>query len=120
MVKVIRKGVVRFSDDLAIDITSPSPGTLLSTDTVIIQGVIKGAGTIEVSVNGETGIVNGSVFSSVPITLSEGVNSIEIEASDSVGNYGVKTITVEMDTIAPVISVFTPQTNELVASSENQ
>jgi YD repeat-containing protein len=118
VVKVIRKSVVRFSDDLAIDITSPSPGTLLSTDTVIIQGVIKGAGTIEVSVNGETAIVNGSVFSSVPITLAEGVNSIEIEASDSVGNHAVKSINVEMDTIAPVISVLTPKINELIASSE--
>jgi hypothetical protein len=101
-----------------LNIISPEDGDVTRESTLLIQGTyqddVSDIAEITVRINGvpldtSTGVIN------VYITLTEGVNSIVIDATDRAGNTVVETRIVTLDTTAPTLYVYSPL-DELVTS----
>lgn len=83
-----------------ITVTSPSSPLLTNQAQLIISGSLNEPATL--TIGGALVAVTGSTFSSPPITLREGLNSIELVATDAAGNAGTATVDVTLDTVPPV------------------
>lgn len=65
-----------------------------------------------------TASVNGLNFTLTDLQLSEGNNSITIEATDLAGNKGRATLSVTLDTVAPQLSVIGPADGALLNNGQ--
>ncbi len=83
-----------------IMITNPSDNALVNTPEVTLQGTIE-----------------GEPFSETRI-LTEGLNTLTKETTDAAGNTSTESITVTLDTHAPVIMITNPSDNALVNTPE--
>lgn len=100
-----------------IMITSPSDGAVLPTESLTVTGTVKDKSPIaSVSVNGQAAsLIPDSRFSQ-SITLTEGENSITINATDAANNVGTASIQVtvritpegEPDNDPPIITIISP------------
>ena len=70
--------------DLFLTISQPSDGAVVNGDTVMVEGRTTSVGIA--SVNGEVAEVDKEGNFRVIVSLDEGVNFVEIVASDSEGN----------------------------------
>ncbi|NOZ79671.1 MAG: hypothetical protein GXP48_10930, partial [Acidobacteria bacterium] len=107
------------SESFGVDLTppqitdvSPADGALVGNPSLTITGKVS-ADTQQVTVGGtpaSLGDPAGGVrsFTSSPVTLQEGANSIALEAVDRVGHTTDATEHVELDTTPPVISIASP------------
>jgi hypothetical protein len=84
-----------FQGPLSVVITKPDDNAVLSTSPVMIEGEAN-PGTV-ISLNDALVIVDASHKFNVPIPLQNGLNTIEIVASDEQGNqeYGFLTLSLE-------------------------
>jgi hypothetical protein len=89
-----------------IKISNPTPGFITNMYTVQIQAKIE-EGAVVVINEEEWGISPGDI--SVDFPLSEGVNTILIEATDEAGNVAFEMRTVFRDTIDPSLSLYAPR-----------
>ncbi len=94
-----------------LNIISPEDGEVTRESTMLIQGTyeddVSDISEITVRINGviqdtTTGVINEY------ISLTEGVNSIVIDATDKAGNTAVETRIVTLDTTAPILYVYSP------------
>ncbi|NIP34637.1 MAG: hypothetical protein GWN18_06810, partial [Thermoplasmata archaeon] len=96
---------------ITIDTTPPALSinalpTITNVPEVSITGTVEvGA---EVFLNGMTLGISVDPTLSIDHTLHEGVNVIVVEAMDMAGNMAMQTLTVELDTIEPVLVVTGP------------
>jgi len=89
-----------------ITIASPVDGSIVNTSQITVSGTASDdSGIASVTVNGET--ADGTESWSKLLTLSEGDNTITVVATDNDGNPTTRTITVKLDTTAPVIESVT-------------
>ena len=113
------------SDSIEVDTTGPtvtiSLGTLINSARPTIAGTTEPGATVDVSVDGTdlcVGLVaDGSGDFSCPYPgaesdLTEGGHSAEAMATDDLGNTGSDTQAFVVDTVAPSISLSTPDTND--------
>ena len=89
-------------------ITSHQDGQYLTTPQIAVSGSVNEP-VVAVTVNGSAAAVSGGGFSLAGVALSEGVNSLAIEATDLAGNVGTHSLVVNLDTAPPVIQVAAPQ-----------
>jgi RHS repeat-associated protein len=108
--------------DFSLDFTaptfgaiSPAAGTLVATATVSLQ--VEAAGATSVRVGSLVGSASGNVFTIGPISLSEGQNTLQIEAFDAAGNRAERAHTLIRDTTAPTLSVESPAHGSTVTAS---
>jgi hypothetical protein len=80
-------------------VTSHTDGAWLSTPIITLSGSLDDA-TANLRVNGVSAL-NG-------ISLSEGANSIEVVATDPAGNSSSQSVTLQLDTVAPVVTITAP------------
>lgn len=97
----------------AVDITSHQNDQYVNTPSISLSGLLDDASS-SVTVNGQTAEVSGNGFSLANLSLTEGANTIAVEARDRAGNLSAQTINITLDTIAPVIQVTTPLPNSFV------
>ena len=96
---------------LVLDTTAPvvtisqPPAGVTGTATTTVSGTAVDLHLTEVRVNGSVATFSGSGYQLDGVTLTEGVNTITVDAVDAVGNTGSAQRTVTLDTIAPVITV---------------
>lgn len=111
--------VIRYGSGFAIEVTSPVPGTLVASASVMVGGRLSGAiPPVTVDVNGVPADVAGDRFhTSVPLRLSEGENEIRITASDGADRTALTTCRVAVDTIPPVVELVRPDSGAIVGSS---
>ncbi len=91
----------------AVTITSPLNNALVTSSQVSVGGTVNEAVT-SVSVNGTSALVSGSSYSLSTYTLSEGQNTITVEAVDRAGNKGTASVNVTLDSIVPTVSLSAP------------
>jgi RHS repeat-associated protein len=90
-----------------ITLTSPVDGSLTIDPQVIFTGSLDEQATV--TLDGSPVSVAGDLsFSHGPVTLAEGVNRFVLEATDAAGNSTTLSITVQLDTLAPVLSFLAP------------
>ena len=88
---------------LTVVITSPLDGTTTTQSTIIVSGTASSPdGIASVTVNGI--LATGTTEWSANITLVDGMNTIVVIATDNAGNSKEVSITVTLDTTAPVIT----------------
>lgn len=99
-----------------VSITSHQNGQYLNSQTITLSGSIDDPAAT-VTVNGQAAQVSGDSFSYAGLPLTEGPNSITVSATDPAGNTGTATITINLDTQAPVITIAAPADNSFVNTS---
>jgi parallel beta-helix repeat protein len=102
--------VIKDSTPPTITILSPIDGELLNYSMVKIQGTTE-AGAI-LRINGNLVTLDGTNFS-VMLSLMEGQNIIDFEAIDSLENTARNTISVDVDTISPILNIKSPTNRTL-------
>jgi len=76
-----------------VTVSTPSPGTSVSTSSVLVSGTFEdaGSGLSLVACNGVTATITASAFQCV-VPLAPGANSIQVSASDRAGNSGAPAV----------------------------
>jgi len=87
-----------------LTIDSPQNGMLTNRPDLTITGATDG---VAATAGNVTAVIENLRFSAT-IRLSEGVNRIEVTASDAVGNTNSTLLTVTLDTMAPYLQLLTP------------
>jgi hypothetical protein len=92
---------------ITLTITSPSNGETISKDSVMVKGTITNSTGNEtgVTVNGVVATVYGDSFVANNVSLSEGSNTITVTATDTAGNTGTASITVNASTGGDYIKI---------------
>lgn len=107
----------------ALNVSNPSNGLITNNSSLTITGTTNDTTsspvTITIKLNGvDQGPVTVSDGNfSKSITLEEGLNTIEIKATDSAGLVSTVTRTVTLDTVAPTISAITLTPNPVDAGA---
>jgi hypothetical protein len=98
-----------------INLTSPANGTTLKTTVVTVTGTVSDAlsGVASVSCNGTAAAVSNATFTCT-VSLSEGANTIQVQAADSAGNGATASLAVMVDTISPHVTIETPANNSVL------
>jgi RHS repeat-associated protein len=105
-------GTVSFTIDKSgpsLTVTSPKPGDVLTDTTVVISGTSDDA--VSLQINGVPAAkldTAAHTFTSQPIALAEGNNTINLSAVDAAGNSGKLAVTFALDTRAPQLAVTAP------------
>ncbi|WP_054754996.1 chitobiase/beta-hexosaminidase C-terminal domain-containing protein [Piscibacillus salipiscarius] len=66
-----------------------------------------------VNINGSEATLDNGNYEA-DITLEQGENSISVKAVDQAGNETVQTITVYVDSVAPIITIESPEDGDTV------
>jgi len=90
-----------------VTILSPQEGTVTSSGALPITGRTEAGASV--SINGNSVAVQPSGEFGGSVALSEGVNAIQIIATDIAGNIGQTRLNVTLDTKPPVLTVTSPK-----------
>ncbi len=93
----------------------PEEGSLLRTSPVVIHG--RAAAAASVSVGGRPATLSGELFTSAPIDLSDGANTLAIAAEDAAGNRTLATLHLILDTAPPALSIDEPAEAAVLGAS---
>lgn len=113
----VTRHVVRDSSAPAIVVQQPSEGTVTNGTQVQVTGTISDATTTAVTINGAPATLTGNSFS-VSVQLSEGANAIQIQATDGAGNQSNVTRNVNRDTVAPALTISSPETETVTSGTQ--
>jgi hypothetical protein len=89
-------------------ITQPAAGATVNTTNVTVTGTFSDESPTTIIVNGAPATIQENSFTA-DVPLNEGGNTLLVVATDSAGNRTELTRTVTRDTIAPTLSVASPQ-----------
>ena len=90
-----------------VTITSPAAGVWLKGPNIAVTGTIADNSPVMVEVNGlMAGLATGTFSTSVP--AADGVFVIHVVARDAAGNVGTAEVTINVDSLAPRITVTEP------------
>lgn len=106
----------RFTTDTVaprVAITSHGNQQYLNAPLITLSGTIDDP-SASVTVNGRAAVVSASGFSIANLALSEGPNTILVEATDPAGNRSGDSIVINLDTVPPVVQISSPQANTKV------
>ena len=101
-----------------LNVTSPDDGLITNKSTVVVAGTTNDttSSPVTLTVNGNTVSVGSDGSFSTSVTLSEGENTITIEAVDRAGKVSTVTRTVTFDGSTPVIESITITPNPVNTS----
>jgi parallel beta-helix repeat protein len=88
-----------------LEVGSPTDGNLTNVAALKVEGTTEPGAMI--SVNGNSVNLTGTSFS-YNLTLKEGKNTIWVDAFDAAGNKAEKVLTVNLDTLPPLLTVQDP------------
>jgi len=105
----------------SLTILAPSDGAILGWDTIVVSWTasdnVIDIDHYEVSADG-TNWINVGRETSYVFTLADGTYTIYVRAYDSAGNYAEKSVTITVDTVAPVVTITSPSDASTVGSSD--
>jgi hypothetical protein len=97
----------------AMSITSPTDGMITSAASVQVAGTVNDVSPVTVTINGSAAMVDLSGNITGTATLTEGLNTITVIATDAAGNKTTVTRRVTKDSIPPALIVTTPLDNTI-------
>ena len=101
-----------------VNIASPTNGAILNVSEVTVGGTVTDtlSGVSGVTCNGIAASVSGSSFT-CNVILTEGTNTLVVNATDRAGNVSNSSIDVTVDTIPPTVAITDPIDGTTVNSS---
>lgn len=111
------RSVTRDTVAPALALQQPAEGSVTNAPAVTVNGTYSDQSATTVTVNGAAPTVSGGGFSA-DVTLSEGPNTIKVVATDAAGNRSEVVRTVNRDTVAPALSVTSPQDFSYTSANE--
>ncbi|WDE02473.1 carboxypeptidase-like regulatory domain-containing protein [Thalassomonas actiniarum] len=106
-------------DILDISITSPVSGFLTSQDSLVVTGTF-GTSVESIEVNGFPATLQENSYSSAPIPLIEGNNTLTAVARNTTGGLGTANVMVLKDSTPPTVGFSNPQNNQVVTTDTIQ
>ncbi len=101
----------------AITITAPTANQIVSDPHVTVTGYADDS--INVTVNGTAAVIDAtSAIYTAQIALAEGDNTIRASGTDRAGNNRATTVTMNLDTRAPELSIATPAANACLKNAQ--
>jgi RHS repeat-associated protein len=93
----------------SLTLTNPQNGGVYSSSTITVAGNVSSLSTepIAVTVNGASSVVTGGSFTKT-VALVEGSNTINVVATDALGQQAQSSVTVLRDQTAPTVSFVSP------------
>lgn len=98
-----------------ISITSPAEGAVTNQKTFTVTGTTEAGATVKVAQTNAD--VSSSGDFSASVVLSEGANTLSVEATDKAGNKTTATRSVTLDTLPPPLTVTSPSEGLVTGSS---
>lgn len=114
--QTVYRKVVRYSEQLQLQVTAPLDNSRTSAASLIVTGKVYGLTPVKVWVNGKPASVDGADFQ-LPVTLTEGSNTITVKAQDAGNRVATVTLTVRRDTTPPVLTVVQPSDQTITNSA---
>ncbi|WP_164670330.1 S8 family peptidase [Virgibacillus doumboii] len=102
-----------------LNIDSPQDGDKTNRETVTVEGTVSDANLDWVKVNGRQANVADDGTYSQRILLNNGENEIEVVSQDLAGNVQSKSITIDVDFVAPTIENLTPTEDKHLEAGES-
>jgi hypothetical protein len=99
-----------------VAITSPAAGAWISGATVNVTGTVQDASPVSIDVNGVTTLATNGAFTAT-IPTENGSYVITATATDAAANTGTASVTVNIDSAPPLITVTTPALNFVTKES---
>ncbi|MEM4308771.1 MAG: S8 family serine peptidase [Thermoplasmata archaeon] len=100
----------------ALTVTNPLNSAVLPTSDVNVTGHSEPGAVVTVNGNIATMLPSGDFY--CEITLNEGANTITVVSTDSAGNTNTQKLDVIVDTIEPVVTIYTPSNNAVLNNGE--
>jgi len=91
-----------------ITITSPEPGDYVSGPVVTVSGVVSDASAVTVTLGGDVVVVGPKGVFSGEVQVADGETAIAATAVDQAGNTATAQVTVNVDSIAPQVTITSP------------
>lgn len=98
-------------------VTAPLDGLYTNMATLSVRGQASET-MAAVTINGRAATINDTAFTLSDLQLTEGSNTITVEATDLAGNKGTETVSVTLDTIAPQLTVIGPDDGALLNNGQ--
>ena len=100
--------IIRDTTSPVTSVTSPANNSFTNQTSITVTGQISESNLNQVTANGVVATLTGNDFSaSVPLN-SEGINSLDVVATDFAGNTGSTQISVNRDVTEPSITITSP------------
>ncbi|MGD2088206.1 MAG: hypothetical protein PVH61_18660, partial [Candidatus Aminicenantes bacterium] len=92
-----------------VQITAPQNNAFLNTPVITVTGTLVDANPDQVILNhSQQGVIDGSTFTISNVQLTEGTNTLNVEAVDKAGNRSQVSVSCTLDTAVPVIAITEP------------
>lgn len=114
---VFYRRVIRTSSPPVIILDLPTKDMITKDSSVILRGMARGASPLSLTVNGHAASVSGERFTSLPIPLAEGPNTINLVLVDSFKRECRQSIVVIRDGTAPVVSFSSPSDGSFLSGN---
>lgn len=108
--------IINFVPGPEVQITSPNNLDIFSSSPITVFGTIDDPNAT-VAVNGVSASVSGGTFTASNVPIKEGSHVVTAVATDQSGNVGTSSITVVLDTTAPIVKINSPADNATITQS---
>ncbi|MGD0338062.1 MAG: hypothetical protein ABSB78_04685 [Bacteroidota bacterium] len=98
-------------------VNNPVDGLLTKDSVVAVFGSVKDSTNVTLKVNGQLVVINPDGSFSMEMALVEGMNTVEIKATDAAGNSTIVQKSVRKDATPPVMVITAPEDNKVIRDS---
>lgn len=88
-------------------VEQPASGLVTPANQIGVSGTFSDQSPTTITVNGIAAAIQGNSFTA-SVSLAEGLNTIQVVATDAASNQSTASLNVTRDSIAPVLNVITP------------
>jgi RHS repeat-associated protein len=106
--------IVRDATPPVLALGQPAQAAVLGASPIQVTGTASDAHALTVTVNGTAATLAGGSWTALNVPLAEGANVLTVEARDAAGNLTTANRSVELDTLAPSVSISDPAAGTVV------
>ena len=99
-----------------LSVSEPVPGLLTNLSQILVKGTYSDASPVTISVNGVSATLSGGNFTA-SVTLAEGLNNLNVVATDAFGNQNTASVNVTRDSTPPVVTIDHPADGAVLTAS---
>jgi RHS repeat-associated protein len=106
--------IVRDATAPVLTLGQPAQAAVLGSSPIQVTGTASDTHLLTVTVNGTPATLAGTAWTALNVPLAEGANVLSVDALDAAGNLTTVNRAVELDTLAPSVSISDPAAGTVV------